>query len=317
MLVAVRLTTLLLITRIACWLLVTWRLAVAWLIALLVTWLIALLVARWTRFALLLIAWRLTLFIAWWTNVTLRLRDTRGRLELGGSGFAFVAFRIVALVAGIILIDRRAVGVLLAIERRKRIAIRITSSTTATATTTTATATFTGLTWVARMTGFARMTVFTDGVVLWSSGHTGVLRQIRNRSGIEHFRFSGGGVALRGDEFRRSDFFRLVLRNGSRDRRRLGTAAFGARGAGGSRQVSGQHSLQGLDEVILAEAAAVLDLMFTSELSEVFDAEGGEIRLIRHGSNNPAQNAAGARRLGGMFGRLACCADPSWAWARR
>jgi hypothetical protein len=81
--------------------------------------------------------------------------------------------------------------------------------------------------------------------------------------------------------------------------------------------VTRQHILQRLDEIIFAEPAAILDLMFAGELSEVFDAKSGEIRLIRHGSNSPAQTLRGARFVQRDEWPIPACGDdPSWAWAR-
>ena len=46
--------------------------------------------------------------------------------------------------------------------------------------------------------------------------------------------------------------------------------------------MASQDSLKRLDKVILSEPTAILNLVFASELSEVFNTKNGEIRLIRH-----------------------------------
>ena len=43
-----------------------------------------------------------------------------------------------------------------------------------------------------------------------------------------------------------------------------------------------QDSLQRLDKIIFSKPTAILNLVFASELSEVFNTKNGEIRLIRH-----------------------------------
>jgi hypothetical protein len=151
---------------------------------------------------------------------------------------------------------------------RDRVAIRIATAATTTTTTATTT-TFAG------ETGFARL-VFATGCASIAVGIIVIVSEVRDRGGVEDFGL--GRCTLRrssSDQIPGRDLLGFLRRSGSggltRRRRRAGSG-----------EVAREHALERLDEVFLAEPAAILDLVFAGELSEVFDAECGEIRLIRH-----------------------------------
>ena len=284
----------LLITRIAHLLLITWfatlRL-IAWLTTLLlIAWLLLiarfatlLLITWWARFATLLLITRWARF-ATLLLITWRLFGAHGTLgrnwcSLNRSDVACSVGGVLAFITFIITFAR-FLAMISILAVRNGIAVRVTTTTAATTTTTTTT----------RSTWFTRFAFAMRRIASSTCGRTIVSRQIGNRGGIEHFRFGGRMIRRGGDQFTRGNFFRFISdRRSDGDGRRYDHRTFsGSRGAGNG-QASGQHSLQSLDEIIFSEPATVLDLMFTRELSEVFDAECGEIRLIRHGSNSPAQ----------------------------
>ncbi len=119
--------------------------------------------------------------------------------------------------------------------------------------------------------------------------------QVGDRSGVEHFRLGGGGeiatqsdlLGLGGDRGRGGgDRLGSGLFRGGRhgDRALGGGLASTAGGSGGGQAAAetGQHALQREDEVLLAELAAVLDVVFAGELAQVLDGQGGEIGVVRH-----------------------------------
>jgi hypothetical protein len=59
-------------------------------------------------------------------------------------------------------------------------------------------------------------------------------------------------------------------------------ATAGGSGGGQAAAQAGEHALQREDEVLLAEFAAVLDVVFACELAQVLDGQRGEIGVVRH-----------------------------------
>jgi hypothetical protein len=271
------------------------RLALALLIAR-----VALLIARLARVALLITrvaVLRRTLLITWCLLVARALaitrrtrlitwvaRFTRRLIGAGNGGGGSAVFGTIIAVAAIItLVALVITGAcrLTVLIVRDGIAVCVTTTAAAATTTTTTTTTFT---WEG---GIVRV-AFTDRRYAST-----ILRQIRDGGGVEDFRFGRGRVCLRSDQVAGLDLFRLVGRSGSGSNG--SSAGFTSSRRTRRGEVSGEHALQRLDEIVFAEPAAILDLMFAGELSEVFDAECGEIRLIRHGSNSPAQTLRDAR----------------------
>jgi hypothetical protein len=222
----------------------------------------------------LLVAWLLLTRLLLIARRLFHPRSRRGRRNrLGDPVGPLVAVVPLGIVAGV-LADR-ILPLLLGGVEGDGVAVRIAATTTATAATA-ATAALAGETRFAGLAfaGRTRLNAF-----------VGIVREVGDRGGVEHLRFSRCSLRCSGDQVAGGDLLRFVRGNGG------GGLTGGSRGAGRG-EVSREHALERLDEVLLAEAAAVLDLVFASELSEILDAECGEIRLIRHVSNGPAQNAA-------------------------
>ena len=327
MLAVLRLALALLVARVA--LLVA---RVTLLVALLVTILrlallvtrVALLITRVALLITLLAILRLTLLITgralliartlalarrtWFALFARRLFGT-GR---SGGGSALLSTLVVTLVVTTLIFitgDRR-LSVRIVRIVRDRIAVGVTATTTTTTTTTT---TATAFTWEGRIVGTA----------FFGSRRTrAILREISDRSSIEHFGLGRCGSRRGGDQFARRDLFRFV---GWLNRGNLGSwgnsgsRGFTCRSRSTRRsKVSREHALQRLNEIVFAEPTAILNLVFAGELSEVFDTKSGEIRLIRHGSNSPAQTLRAARlSRRDEWPVAAYVVDPSWAWARR
>ncbi len=220
-----------------------------------------------------------SLAVAWRTLITLLARRLFGTgSACGGSAFLSAVVAIFAL--GIIaLLFARYRGLTIRIVR-DGVAILVTTTTAATTTTTTTT------------------TFAWDGGVIgmtFTRRRCAIVCEIRDRGGVEDFRFGGCRVRHRSDQVAGRDLFRFVGRSESGSRSSSGRAGFTSSRRGCRGEVSGEHALQRLDEIVFAEPATILNLMFAGELSEVFDAKSGEIRLIRHGSNSPAQTLRDAR----------------------
>lgn len=305
--VALLIARIALLTVLRLTLLITWVTLLIARIALVAVLRLTLLVARFT--VRLLIARALAIagrtLIARFTRFARRLVGTRS--ACGGSAVfsAIVAFctvitlGIVALVfTGNRCLTVRIVG--------DGVAVGVAATAAATTTTTTTT-TFAWEGGIIGMTFTSRRR--TDAI----------LCEIGDGGGIEHFRLGRCGGRRGSDQLARRDFFRLVgwrFRNLHRSRSSGGFTSSSRRAR--RSEVSGEHALQRLDEIVFAEPATILDLMFAGELSEVFDAESGEIRLIRHGSNSPAQTLRAARlSRRDEWPVAAFVVDPSWAWARR
>jgi hypothetical protein len=247
-----------------------------------------------TLFALL----RLTLLIAgtlavarhgWTLLIAGRLIRT-GRTGCRSSRLGTIVVLSAIITLGIVaLLGISRVRRLTVLVVRDGIAIRVTTTATATTTTTTTTT----FAWEGRIIWmtFARIGSW---CAVGASGT--VLRQIGDGGGIEHFRLHRSGSRRSGDQLTGCDFFWFTGDHWGRCHRSYGRFTRGRRCTCRS-EVSGEHTLQRLDEIVFAEPATILDLMFAGELSEVFDAECGEIRLIRHGSNSPAQTLRDARRV--------------------
>ena len=253
-----------------------------------VSWLIAgLAVLRLTLLIAGLAVLRLTLLIAgalaiaWRTLIPLFARRLFGTGSgCGGSTFlsAVVAiFFALGIVALVFTSDWcLTVGIV-----RDGVAILVTATTAATTTTTTTTT----FAWEGGVVGMT-----------FTRRRCAIVCEIGDRGRIEHFRLRRRSGRRGSDQFAWRDLFRFVGDN------RSGSGSSDSSGGltGSSRrtrrsEVSGEHALQRLDEIVFTEPATILDLMFAGELSEVFDAKSGEIRLIRHGSNSPAQTLRDAR----------------------